>query len=110
MVFGVRVPGHEGRCGMAVISLNQEEKLEWDKFTEHINRRMPEHARPVFLRITESIGYNELLSEKAAMLKRESYLPDEVHDQLFYYDLEKNKYLKFTAETFEDLVHRKLQI
>ena len=48
-VYGVRVPGAEGRAGMA--ALVAEDELDLDGLSRHVARQLPAYARPIFLRI-----------------------------------------------------------
>lgn len=55
-VYGVHVPGADGRAGMVSINLKQDEaSLELDKFADYVNRELPPFARPVFVRIQSQI-------------------------------------------------------
>ena len=48
-VYGVRVPGAEGRAGMAALVV--EDELDLEGFYRHVAQQLPAYARPVFLRI-----------------------------------------------------------
>ena len=47
-VYGVRVPGAEGRVGMAALVVDDE--LDLDGFGRHVTQQLAAYARPVFLR------------------------------------------------------------
>lgn len=51
-VYGVQVPGADGKCGMAAI-FDPNGELSLKKLTYAINKHLPHYARPVFLRITK---------------------------------------------------------
>ena len=49
-VFGVEIPGSEGRAGMAAVCLNEGlDQLDIDTFSEYVQKNLPPYARPVFL-------------------------------------------------------------
>uniref|UniRef100_A0A8C8SVN3 long-chain-fatty-acid--CoA ligase n=1 Tax=Pelusios castaneus TaxID=367368 RepID=A0A8C8SVN3_9SAUR len=50
-VYGVSVPGHEGRIGMAAIQLTEGSEFNGDKLYRHVVNYLPNYARPRFLRI-----------------------------------------------------------
>jgi solute carrier family 27 fatty acid transporter 1/4 len=54
VVYGVQLPGTEGRCGMATIA-DPDQNLDIDKLTSEINRQLPKYARPIFIRIIKEI-------------------------------------------------------
>jgi len=52
VVYGVEIPGNEGRAGMAAI-LDPEESLDLGAFAEVTSKSLPAYARPVFIRIVK---------------------------------------------------------
>ena len=50
-VYGVKVPGCEGRAGMAAFSLEEFEGFNWLEFSEYVENNLPKYARPIFIRI-----------------------------------------------------------
>ena len=51
-VFGVEIPGSEGRAGMAAVSLNEEtDRLNVKELSEYVQKNLPSFARPVFIRV-----------------------------------------------------------
>jgi acyl-CoA synthetase (AMP-forming)/AMP-acid ligase II len=48
-VFGVEIPGTEGRAGMVAISI--DEGFDLEAFTKHIDENLASYQRPLFLRI-----------------------------------------------------------
>uniref|UniRef100_A0A8C1D8Q3 Long-chain-fatty-acid--CoA ligase n=1 Tax=Cyprinus carpio carpio TaxID=630221 RepID=A0A8C1D8Q3_CYPCA len=50
-VYGVRVPGHEGRIGMAAVKVMDRMEFECKKTFDHVCRFLPVYARPRFIRI-----------------------------------------------------------
>ncbi|MGA2848349.1 MAG: long-chain-acyl-CoA synthetase [Terracidiphilus sp.] len=53
-VYGVAVPGTEGRVGMA--TLVTESEFDLDEFRKHLASRLPPYARPLFLRIGSAMN------------------------------------------------------
>ncbi len=49
-VYGVQVPGTEGRAGMATIAWNGAPFLP-ERLWEELKRRLPSYSRPLFLRL-----------------------------------------------------------
>ncbi|KAF3702439.1 Very long-chain acyl-CoA synthetase [Channa argus] len=50
-VYGVTIPGYEGRAGMAAIVLKQDYKLNGEELYNHLLKTLPAYAWPWFLRI-----------------------------------------------------------
>lgn len=102
LVYGVQIPGIEGRCGMAALKLLDDEKLDWKGFVRHINRRMPPHARPIFLRITDEPDLTNISLKKR--FRREGYDPAIIKDPIYFYDENKEAYIKLTDELYRDII------
>ena len=79
-VYGVSVPGAEGRAGMAAIVT----KAGFDPAAlhAHLKTRLPNYARPVFLRIVESLAMTETFKQKKQELARQGVDPGAIADPL----------------------------
>jgi fatty-acyl-CoA synthase len=67
VVYGVAVPGHEGRAGMA--ALTTDGRFELERLYAHISSALPGYARPVFIRLCrrfELTGTFKLIKSKLA--------------------------------------------
>ncbi|MDZ7669760.1 MAG: long-chain-acyl-CoA synthetase [Gammaproteobacteria bacterium] len=83
-VFGVEVPGADGRAGMAAITLDEEvDELDLDAFSEYVNRQLPSYARPVFLRVEPDVDVTVTFKLLKNKLREEGYDPDKVSDPLY---------------------------
>src|SRR6201985_3022490 len=60
--FGVAVPGADGRAGMAALVVGDE--FDFKTFVEHLSRRLPVYAIPVFVRLCESLDATETFKQK----------------------------------------------
>jgi len=57
-VYGVEVPGHDGRAGCAALFIPPElrKSFDYNALLRHARARLPRYAVPVFLRISSSIA------------------------------------------------------
>lgn len=55
IVYGVLVPGHDGRAGCAAVTLAsaQRDKFDWKAFATYAREKLPRYAVPVFVRVVE---------------------------------------------------------
>ncbi|CAI5645031.1 unnamed protein product [Oreochromis niloticus] len=54
-VYGVKVPGHEGRIGMAALKLKENMDFDGKAFYQHVKNYLPSYARPRFVRIQDAL-------------------------------------------------------
>jgi fatty-acyl-CoA synthase len=82
VVFGVRVPGAEGRAGMAAVTT--EDGFSLPALHRHLRERLPDYARPLFLRLCRSIAATGTFKLSKAALAREGFFTD--GDEPCYFD------------------------
>jgi fatty-acyl-CoA synthase len=83
-VYGVEVPGTEGRAGMA--ALVTDEHFDLAELRRALLERLPEYARPLFLRIVSSIELTGTFKLRKQELALEGYDPARVRDELYMLD------------------------
>jgi len=96
-VYGVKVPGAEGRAGMAWLGASGGVDLA------DLQRRLdslPAYARPVFIRIARSLDVTETFKHKRTKMAREGYDPREINDALFVFSRTDGAYVKLDGARF----------
>ncbi len=74
-VYGVAVPGCEGRAGMAAIVCERLASFDLDAFRRHVARQLPDYARPLFLRFTEALATTATFKPKKGALAAAGFHP-----------------------------------
>jgi fatty-acyl-CoA synthase len=92
LVYGVAVPRAEGRAGMAVIVPGDEFDLA--RLHNHLADRLPDYARPVFLRLRDGIGLTGTFKPRKQALAAEGYDPAAIGDDLYFDDRARGAYVK----------------
>ena len=82
-VYGVEIPGCEGRAGMAAFSLKDASSFDWQGFSNHVENSLPKYARPLFIRIIEEMDTTGTFKLKKNDLRNESFNIDKVTDQIY---------------------------
>jgi fatty-acyl-CoA synthase len=101
IVYGVAVPGTEGRAGMATIVPDQGFSL--DAFQEYLNESLPEYARPLFLRLCDRIETTATFKSIAHELKRDGYDPSIIGDSIFFNDRLRQAFVRLDAALYESI-------
>jgi fatty-acyl-CoA synthase len=80
-IYGVAVPGHSGKAGMAALEV--EPGFDLAAFRAHVGIRLPAYARPIFLRIVESLAITETFKQKKQALAQDGFNPCASGDLLY---------------------------
>lgn len=81
-VYGVTIPGADGRAGMA--TLVTDNGLDLAAFRDHLIERLPHYARPLFLRIRHEVEVTGTFKYTKTDLVREGYNPVITADALYF--------------------------
>lgn len=83
-VYGVHVPGTDGRAGMAALTLREGVKaLNLESFAKHVQKELPAFAQPVFLRIQPEIEVTGTFKMVKGDLREEAYDLTRVQDPMY---------------------------
>jgi fatty-acyl-CoA synthase len=108
VVYGVTIPGTEGRAGMAAIVPG--ENFDLGRFRNYLAEHLPEYARPLFLRILAAIELTGTFKWKKQDLSRESYDAAAVADTIYFNDSAREAFVKVDAAVYESIRSGKLRI
>jgi fatty-acyl-CoA synthase len=80
-VYGVAVPGADGKAGMAAVEADPAFDLAGLK--DHLKARLPDYARPVFVRLVPSLAHTETFKQKKSGLADDGFDPARIADPLY---------------------------
>ena len=98
-VYGVAIPVTEGRAGMAAVVCDED--FDLGVFDRHIAARLPEYARPVFVRILREIEMTATFKQKKQDLMRAGYAPAATIDLIYVKDRDRDEFVNVDAALFE---------
>jgi len=99
-VYGVTVPGAEGRAGMAALVLRPEVAFDGARFHAFTAEHLPGYALPLFVRIVANADVTSTFKLRKGDLQTEGYDPARVHDPLFVRDEAARAYVPLTPERY----------
>ena len=82
-VYGVKIPGCEGRAGMAAFSLDNAEQFDWQAFSDYVETSLPKYARPLFIRIIQEMDTTGTFKLKKNELRDDAFNISKVEDKVF---------------------------
>jgi len=103
VVYGVDVPGIEGKAGMAAI-VEDAAKFDLDRFLINLKAELPSYAIPLFVRLVSSFDITGTFKIRKMELVREGYNPSLVSDPLYFYNSSSGGYTRLDTCVYEDIV------
>ena len=100
-VYGVAVPGSDGRAGMA--ALVAPGTLDLSALRRHIEEQLPSYARPLFLRVRAAPELTGTFKHAKQELLRQGFDPRSNSDPIFIYDGRLHSYVRIDAPLYEEL-------
>lgn len=106
-VYGVSVPGKDGRAGMA--SLNIEAGgFDVAQLAEFVVAKLPNYQRPFFIRIQNDMRITQTFKHQKVAYRDEGYDPQKVdQDQLYFLDVD--KYIPIDADVYSRIQRGELE-
>ena len=101
VTYGVAVPGADGRAGMAAVVTDAS--FDFAEFRDHLSRRLPAYACPVFVRLCAALDSTETFKQKKQDLVRAGFDPRNVADPLFFRDPKSGSFLQLDADVYARL-------
>ncbi|CAG9764412.1 unnamed protein product [Ceutorhynchus assimilis] len=110
VVYGVQIPGTEGRAGMAAI-VDSDNNLDLEKLASGLRSKLPGYAIPMFLRIMDSLPMTGTFKLKKVELQKEGFDYYAIKDhRLYFYNAKVAEYEGLTQEIYDDIVNGKMKL
>lgn len=100
VVYGVQVPGADGRAGMAALTYVGK-KLDGQKLAQHLCKDLPAYAVPLFLRLREQQEVTGTFKYRKVELKKEGFDPAVVDEPLYVLADREKGYEPLTQALFD---------
>ena len=107
-VYGVPVPGKDGRAGMAALVVDG--KLDFAALRAHLVRSLPDYARPVFIRIRGTIEVTSTFKQKKLDLVSQGFDPSVTSDAIYFNDAERGAFVKLDAALHARICEGKVRL
>ena len=106
-VYGVAVPGNEGRAGMAAVVASST--IDMDAFRRHLVERLPSYALPLFVRIATSLDMTATFKQTKNRLISEGYDPAAAGDVIYFNDGRRRAFTQMNKPLFDEIQSGRLR-
>uniref|UniRef100_A0AAX7TJS3 Very long-chain fatty acid transport protein n=1 Tax=Astatotilapia calliptera TaxID=8154 RepID=A0AAX7TJS3_ASTCA len=108
-VYGVSVPGVEGKAGMAAIA-QEGNQLDLDAFLIGVQKALPSYAHPVFLRFMPSVDTTGTFKIQKTRLQKEGYKPQNSSEKIYFLNSRAGHYQPVTDELYDAINEGKVSL
>jgi fatty-acyl-CoA synthase len=109
-VYGVAVPGTEGRAGMAAIVTKDVSTFDLDAFRQHLRQNLPAFAKPLFLRFQNQIELTSTFKQRKVDLVAQGFDPSHSADEIYFDDPTSGRFVRVDAALHEHIMRGGLSI
>ncbi|XP_076841968.1 long-chain fatty acid transport protein 1b [Brachyhypopomus gauderio] len=108
-VYGVTIPGVEGKAGMAAIA-DTARSFDRDTFLQVAMKHLPSYARPVFLRLSPKVDTTGTFKIQKTRLQKEGYNPQHSADRFYFLNSRMGRYEALTEELYNDILEGRVSL
>ena len=107
-VYGVSVPGMDGRAGMAALVTGAE--FDLPNLGKTLAANLPVYARPVFLRLLPEMEITGTFKMRKVELVKDGFDPSAIADPLYVLDPAANTYVPLDAARYADILSGRVKL
>jgi len=85
-VFGVEIPNHDGKAGMAAIKLKPSTEFKPKEFATFIVDRLPKYSIPIFVRVQNELELTGTLKLRKINLRKHGYNINQIKDPIYLWN------------------------
>jgi len=107
-VYGVPVPRKDGRAGMAAIVV--EGDCDLAALRVHLDRALPDYAKPLFLRIRGAIEVTSTFKQKKTDLVKQGFDPSATADAIYFNDPERRAFVRLDPALYAHICNGEIRL
>ncbi|KAJ8283561.1 hypothetical protein COCON_G00024110 [Conger conger] len=108
-VYGVPVPGVEGKAGMAAIAEGAG-RFDCDTFLREVQQALPPYAQPIFLRISPQVDTTGTFKIRKTRLRREGFDPHCSPDRIYFLNRRAGRYEALDEDLYQAIVEGRIPL
>ena len=107
-VYGVSIPGSDGKAGMAALSTNKD--IDLVKLYQKLSSSLPAYAQPLIIRIKNEIEVTGTFKHRKVELVKEGYDPKNIAEPLYFCDHQSRKYIPLDNDLFGSIDNQEIKL
>jgi len=107
-VYGIGIPGCEGRAGMAsILATVEHEKFDFNNFVKTLQDNLPNYAIPVFIQFLSELNTTSTYKIQKYDMKKIGFNIKKTNDPIYVYLPGSSIYTLLTERIYENILNRK---
>jgi citronellyl-CoA synthetase len=107
-VYGVEIPGTEGRAGMAsIIATTTHEEFNFASFLKVLQNNLPKYAIPIFIRFLSELSTTSTYKIQKFDKKKVGFNITKTNDPVYVLLPKTSNYTRISKEIYENLLNEK---
>jgi len=107
-VYGVTIPGTEGRAGMVTVLVNNGFDLA--AFHRHLVERLPVYARPLFLQVGNHLHVTATFKSQKQKLSHQGYDPSATTEPIYFNDPSRKAFVRIDSELYQRILAGQVRV
>eukprot|EP00401_Gymnodinium_catenatum_P063978 CAMPEP_0117532882 /NCGR_PEP_ID=MMETSP0784-20121206/39599_1 /TAXON_ID=39447 /ORGANISM="" /LENGTH=642 /DNA_ID=CAMNT_0005329293 /DNA_START=42 /DNA_END=1970 /DNA_ORIENTATION=+ len=104
IVYGVQIPGKDGRACMVAVTMEPETSLDSQRFSTYCRANLPSYAIPVFVRFpSNQINLTGTFKHQKVEYRNEGCDPSKIKDSMLWYNTATSLFEPYGAEQFAQI-------
>ncbi|VAW13256.1 Long-chain-fatty-acid--CoA ligase [hydrothermal vent metagenome] len=109
IVYGVAVPGHDGRAGMAAI-VSDSSGVDLAGMPDFLAARLPAYARPRFVRVRPEMDITSTFKQRKFNLVADGFDPTKGGDPVYFSNTDGGEFRQMTRQHCDDIGSGKIKL
>ncbi len=109
-VYGVAVPGAEGRAGMAALATDPAAPIDLAALHAYLATHLPEYARPRFLRFQDELEITSTFKQRKTTLVEDGFDPARTTDRLYFDDPRDGAFVLLTPQLYGEIASGRVRV
>ena len=107
-VYGVSIPGRDGRAGMAAVVVNGSFDLA--AFRNHLAGSLPDYARPRFIRFQPHLDVTSTFKLRKVDLVKDGFDPGKIADPIFFSEARSQSFVRLDSGLYQEICTGRLRL
>ncbi len=108
-VYGVQIPGTDGRAGMAAVVFREDlSSPDFESISNHVRGNLPSYAQPIFLRVLKELPTTSTHKLQKNDLREQAFHLDKTGDDLYVMRPREETYSRLDSDYYDQIMSREV--